>query len=150
MPILTTKEIELNRLKSIFLESGVSYKGYVLTDKNISLGQVPSIPTTPHINISWSPAERTPTFTGVGDTKLNNYNLSFILRPAKSLTTPQESVLKEITDDLNNFIQGYLDYLFDNYRYETWFYISQIGQSTPLRLENNNFTITITLQTKNY
>ena len=146
----TLKDTQLNKLKEIFLESGVNYKGFVLEDKNISLGKIPAIPTTPHINIEYVNFQRDTAFTGGGDMTLLNYDVNFIIKPAIPITQENKSNKQYLTDSLNNFSLGYLNYLFDNYRYDTWFLINQTSQSELMQLDSNNFLITVKLQTINY
>lgn len=151
----TLIDSQLTKIKDIFLESAVKYKGQVLTTNNISIGQIPSIPSTPHINISFRSSQRTPEFTGVGDKKTSIYSLSFVIRVPQVLIETNKTKLQEITDDLNNFAIGYLDYLLDNYRYGSqsnniWYMINQSGQSEVISLENNNFLLNINLEIINY
>lgn len=146
----TLKNTQLNKLKDIFLESGVKYKDFVLEDKNISLGKIPEVPTTPHINIEYTTFQRDTAFTGSGDMTLLNYDVNFVIKPAIPITQENKTNKQYLTDSLNNFSLGYLNYLFDNYRYNPWFKINPNGQSEVMQLNNNNFLITINLQTINY
>ena len=145
------KNQHLNKLKEVFLEEPVKYKGENLTESRVSIGRIPAVLTTPHININWASSSRNTVFTGVGDIKLNNYDVSFIIRSSQPAQTITDSNLKYLTDSLNEFVTVFLDYLLDNYRYANpWFKINQEGQSELLRLDHNNFMITINLQTINY
>jgi len=152
---ITLKQAQLNKFKEIFLESSIKYQNSVLEDKNISLGQIPAIPNSPHINLNWTSVQRTPEFTGVGDKYLNNYDFAFILRSNPVGNLNADTVLQNITDNLNDFATNYLDYLLDTYRYGTrvndlWYMITQTEQTEVKKLDKNNFYIVISLQTTNY
>jgi len=144
--------IILNKLKTLFqtyFTDGL-YVGLTNKSDRVSTGVLKAGFATPHINIEYQNRIREAYATSGMDKIITNFEVHFLLKPSPELFINNEPRLNEITNQLNQFADIFLDKFIKDNKYDNeWFLMNQTISSIK-QYNSQVFFITVNLNITNY